>query len=552
MSREHASHVNAVNSTHDVDVLIITALPIERDAVLGQLPSYQPVQDTDFPTFYVATLETDTGCDQGGNLVVAVTMLRHAGNVFAAVHTARCLQRFKPDFVLMVGIAGGVEGKVYLGDVVVSEQIIYYEITKEQLGFSEQRPQVLRADWLLLDRAKNYTDIRWNANIKAEALDSRRNVELPRVHFGPIGSGEKVIADSNRINELKEWHSKLRAVDMESFGVGLTAVEWADSPQFIAVRGISDYANEKKNNDWQKYAADSAAAYTIGLLQSGAVPITRRFPSPVLKTLIAIRHQSMEPLPSKLTEASLPKAVGTASVVDVEVNQTDLYDNGRLTDPVEAARRQMETVHRLAEARNSYPDSELAYYGIAHIPLLFHMGYQVLTRAPVHFFEHNRTTDRWDRLDRSEEYPHIRITGLPASVSAEKGDVIVRISISYLVRSTAIEDIVTNPIASLHLRVDHPKIDSVTSMSQIEQYSVTFRDLLDEIHRLFPNTVRVHIFYSGPVALAVNLGRRISKTIHPKIIVYNYSVSDNPPGYAWGLEVTADVDSQNFLIDRRR
>ena len=36
--------------------------------------------------------------------------------------------------------------------------------------------------------------------------------------------------------------------------------------------------------------------------------------------------------------------------------------------------------------------------------------------------------------------------------------------------------------------------------------------MLDEIHNKLPNTERVHIFYSGPVALAVYFGRQISKT----------------------------------------
>ena len=546
MARVHTSHVDSENSAYDVDILIITALPEERDAVLRQLPSYQPVQDTDFPTFNVATLETDSGCDQG-NLVVAVTMLRHAGNVFAAVHTARFLQRFKPHYVLMIGIAGGVEGKVHLGDVVISDQIIYYEITKEQLGFSEQRPQVLRADWLLLDRAKNYTDISWHANITAERPATRRNVEVPRVHCGPIASGEKVIADRNRITELKQQHSKLHAVDMESFGVGLTADEWADSPQFIAVRGISDYANEEKNDKWHEYASDSAAAFSVAFLRFGALPLRDNSPAPSASTLIAIRHQSLQRLPTRLTEATLPEVLMPAKLVHVELDQTDLYDYGRLTDPVEAVRRQTVIVDRLSEVCNSYPDAELAYYGIAHIPLLFHIGYQVLTRIPVHFFEHNRTTHRWDYLHRSGDYPQIRIAGLPDVVSLERGDVIVRISISYLVTSTAIEGIVTNPIASLHLSINEPKRDSATSMSQIEQYSVVFRDLLDEIHKLLPNTERVHVFYAGPVALAVNLGRQISNTIHSRIIVYNYSPADNPPGYAWGLEITADVDSPGFM-----
>ena len=108
--QENVIQNNPVNSNDCVDFLIIAALPEERDAVLQQLGNYQPVQDGAFPTYYRATLETDSVSNRR-NLIVVVTMLRHVGNVHAAVHTARCLQHLKPNYVLMVGIAGGVEEK---------------------------------------------------------------------------------------------------------------------------------------------------------------------------------------------------------------------------------------------------------------------------------------------------------------------------------------------------------------------------------------------------------------------------------------------------------
>ena len=243
----------------------------------------------------------------------------------------------------------------------------------------------------------------------------------------------------------------------------------------------------------------------------------------------------------------LPGTLKSANIEEIVIDQTDLYDNGRLTNPMEAARRQKGIAHQLSETLNTYPDAQLGYYGIAHIPLLFHLGCQLLNRRPLQLFEHNRCTDRWDQLQRGGNYPQISLVGLPGVVNQQGGDVIVRISISYPVTLEAIERIVPNPIASIDLSINQPKIGVVTSMKQLQQYSAAFRDMLDEIHNKLPNTERVHIFYAGPVALAVNFGRRISKTIHPRIIVYNHSSKD-APRYAWGLEVTADVDSPDFTI----
>ena len=546
MSEPNIFEIDSAQSDDCVDFLIITALPVERNAVLGQLPGKRKHQEADFPTYYRATLETDPTANQR-NPVVAVTMLRHVGNVHAAVHTARCLQRLKPHFVLMVGIAGGVKDEVHLGDVVVSEEIIYYENTKEKPCLSDQRPQILQADWLLLDRAQNYTDNNWYSLIKSKRPANPRTAEVSKVSYGPIASGEKVIADSDRVSELKHLHSKLLAIEMESFGVALAASEWTNNPGFIAFRGICDYADYKKNDDWHAYAADCAAAFTIGLLRSDAISVSARTQPLICKVLIAIRHHSMEPLSKRMGEASLPETLKLARIVNIEIDQTDLYDNGRLTSPVDAVRRQRDIIHELSNALSTYPDAEVCYYGVAHIPLLFHIGCQVLTRVPLHFFDHNRITNEWDLLQNGEDYPRIISEGLPAVVNQKHGDIILRISISYFVTPEAIEGIVANPIASLQLRIDQPKIDAVTSKNQLEQYSIEFRDMLDDIRKKFPNAEYVHIFYAGPVALAVNFGRQISKTIHPRIIVYNYSSKDNPPGYAWGLEVTTDVESADFM-----
>ena len=550
MAGANILQADAAKSDDCVDFLIITALEDERNAVLFQLPNNKKIQDNGFPTYYRATLKTDTGINQE-NRRVAVTALAAMGNISAAVRTTRCIQALKPHYVLIVGIAGGVEGEVNLGDVVVSNQVIYYEHAKETPSGSEPRVREGTVDPLLLDRASNY-DTEWRNLIRAERPTEVKSAETPEVHFGLIASGEKVIADSDRTNALRRLYPKLCAIEMESYGAAAAAAESDFRPRFIAIQGISDYADAQKNDVWREYAADSAAAFTVWLMNSGGISFPDDSQPRTRKTLIAIRHQSLDPLPTRLTENTLPEVLMPANLVHVELDQTDLYGNGRLKDPVEAVRRQSDIVHSLSEVRSSYPDAEIAYYGIAHIPLLFHIGYQVLSRTPAHFFEHNRTTHRWDYLDRSEDYPQIRIAGFPDFVSLERGDVIVRTSISYLVTSKAIEGIVTNPIASLHLSIDEPKRDSATSMDQIEQYSVVFRDVLDEIHKLLPNTERVHVFYAGPVALAVNLGRQISNTIHPRIIVYNHSSADNPPGYAWGLEVTADVNSPEFMTKIRR
>jgi len=97
-----------------VDFAVVTALKREREAVLKRLDEgYQSLQEDNEPlTYYYGHVTIPSS---GERYTVVVVMLLGMGNEEAAVATTR-VKRWQPEHVLMVGIAGGVPGKVALGD----------------------------------------------------------------------------------------------------------------------------------------------------------------------------------------------------------------------------------------------------------------------------------------------------------------------------------------------------------------------------------------------------------------------------------------------------
>lgn len=73
------------------------------------------------------------------------------------------------------------------------------------------------------------------------------------VHRGTIASGEMVVKDAALRDQLAEQHDLL-CFEMEAAGA------LADFP-CIVIRGISDYCDSHKNDQWHGYAAAVAAAY---------------------------------------------------------------------------------------------------------------------------------------------------------------------------------------------------------------------------------------------------------------------------------------------------
>ncbi|NEP43357.1 MAG: hypothetical protein F6K35_30685 [Okeania sp. SIO2H7] len=91
------------------------------------------------------------------------------------------------------------------------------------------------------------------------------------MHFGVVASGEKVVADTSTIPELQGTWNKLIGVEMESFGVASAVDRLNSAPGMLMVKGICDWADSSKNDDWQAYAADVAAAYVINFLKCNSI-----------------------------------------------------------------------------------------------------------------------------------------------------------------------------------------------------------------------------------------------------------------------------------------
>ena len=73
-------------------------------------------------------------------------------------------------------------------------------------------------------------------------------------HQGQILSGNSVIKNAQRRDDLSGKFPNARCLEMEAAGV-------MDQTHCLVIRGIADYADSHKNQCWQPYAAGTAAAF---------------------------------------------------------------------------------------------------------------------------------------------------------------------------------------------------------------------------------------------------------------------------------------------------
>jgi nucleoside phosphorylase len=503
-----------------VDLLIITALPEELEVIRSYLPHGDRIDSQHCElTYYVGSLETE----KEDSYSYGLTCLFQMGNTDAGVSTSHAIRDLNPSYVFMFGLAAGVKDQVNLSDVIVATHIFYYEQAKLHSGMVEIRPQSYRTDVFLNNKLNDFASS-YTAGYK--------------VRFGPFAVGEKVVADIQTVEELKKSEPRLLGIEMESYGVARAAAGAFHRPRFIAIRGVSDFADEHKTDDWRDQALHNAAGFLVAFLKTNVLPREKAQLTKldISQTLIAIHHLSLGQRASveRSIETNIPEYQGF-EIQELFINQTDLYANGSLTNPAEALQRQYDLIQRLNDFTNIYPHAHIAYFGLAHIPLMFHAGYQI-NRRVVRVFATDRQTGEWISLSKIGTGPKLHLQEATEGSSDDTGDVIIRMSISYTVRCQQIQEIVKQPLALFHLSLAKPKTDIVTSEKQLDGYARAFHQLLVDINARFPNTQRIHLFLAAPPTVAFKCGQQVSKTVDPDILVYNFSNKDQP-NYGWAINV---------------
>lgn len=295
----------------DYTVAVICAIDFEMSAVRYMLDRehdrLRPRGDSN--TYVLGELS-------GHNIVLACLPGNQGKGAAAIVATnvARSFPAIKSRF--LVGIGGGVPSEkhsIRLGDVVVSMPdgehggVVQYDLGKDTVngfwrkGFLCPPPVNLRSavgmmksDHLTADnkvndflsqmvkrshrlcsyaRPSSGLDILYEPNYPhvsgqptckmcdpAKVITRQdRPSNLPEIHYGLIASGDRVIKSATKRDQAVQALGDILCFEMEAAGI---ATEFS----CIVIRGISDYSDSHKNDDWHHYAAAAAAACTKELL----------------------------------------------------------------------------------------------------------------------------------------------------------------------------------------------------------------------------------------------------------------------------------------------
>ena len=239
-----------------VSFLIVTAVDIERDAILGTM---NPLAGRD-RILKVPNKESTYFLGTIGKYTCAL-VLGEAGSDTrkgSALEVQAGIDTWSPLAVIAPGIAFGrrVRGRRATnqvpGDVLVSTQVYPYHHAKLTPRGQEDRGPHPDASIVLRDRISN---LLWTWT----AADGQRRKPL----LGPILSGPYVLNDAAARDELFKRYP--RAIGGEMEGTGVYSASDRGGTQWIVIKGVCDWG-AGKGDSHQAFAARNAAKLVLAVL----------------------------------------------------------------------------------------------------------------------------------------------------------------------------------------------------------------------------------------------------------------------------------------------
>lgn len=244
---------------YDCFAVVLTVTDTESEGVHGVFNGIEALSvKGDSQHYYEKTL---TAHDGERRLIFA--QAAEMGMTASAVLSMKVINHFKPKYLLMTGIAAGIspdgEDIQLYGDVVVADKVWNYssgkfvapekaEIIYGEVGFIS-RPSMIIADEEMIRFVR-------------KAAASREN--QCKVRIGTFACGSTVVANQHILNrQIRTQMQDNEGLDMESYAVMYAAENATEPrPKALIVKSVCDYADSRKDDRFQRFAAHTSAEFT--------------------------------------------------------------------------------------------------------------------------------------------------------------------------------------------------------------------------------------------------------------------------------------------------
>ncbi|MEO1254711.1 MAG: SAVED domain-containing protein [Bacteroidota bacterium] len=194
------------------------------------------------------------------------------------------------------------------------------------------------------------------------------------------------------------------------------------------------------------------------------------------------------------------------------------------------------------------PNGVIAYFGLVPVPLAIHLGYLLGNFNKYWIYQYHHKEKEWYKNISDKGLLPIDPLELPSITERGRGDVLVRISTSYLIDKIQSLTAVSEPMKEIDLKLEQLDIDAFENQEQLDDIGNRFQDILSSISSFLPFSTALHLMSATPCGLSFLLGSKVNPNTTPKIVTYQFSKDEHPP-YKEALVITKLSGEEIALTD---
>lgn len=172
------------------------------------------------------------------------------------VNAARCTQvlidNYKLDYIFNIGVAGGVDSSLSVGDIIVGERLVQHDF--DITAFNHEKGYIPNLGNKFIESSKEMIAL-------SKKVDST-------VKYGVIASGDIFCTEVNMSNKI---NNKFKALCVEMEGAAVAQVCHLCKVPFLIIRSISDVPNNHNNITFDEFLVDSSnkvSEYLVKMLEN--------------------------------------------------------------------------------------------------------------------------------------------------------------------------------------------------------------------------------------------------------------------------------------------
>lgn len=181
----------------------------------------------------------------------------------------------------------------------------------------------------------------------------------------------------------------------------------------------------------------------------------------------------------------------------------------------------IQQAQNIRAAADEASDPALAFFGLAEVPHLLALGAYVGDERRVQL--HDLYSEDWVWPEDRQTVTLREPTGIPTARVGVSGEVVVRVEVTYPVRTDDVNEVVPQDrFDDVTLGLAKPDRGVVRSAQDVAAIRGQVREALAEIRAHYPRLERIHLICAAPASVCFAIGQELQIRNNVPVVTYRY------------------------------